>query len=172
MPVLPDVKSTSVVTPGLILPSFSAASIMLSAIRSLSEPPGFCISSLTSTRAACAHSPRARAREYQRGASRRLGNVGRRSERPRVRCRGGRVSARLGVDGEALLEGDHRRLADGAQVVDDGRRRHLARLARQDLRHARHRIGSLLAHDLADGRRDLLLEVLWRESARGGCIER
>mmetsp|Transcript_18166 Transcript_18166/g.49087 ORF Transcript_18166/g.49087 Transcript_18166/m.49087 type:complete len:312 (-) Transcript_18166:7-942(-) len=70
---------------------------------------------------------------------------------------------RLGVDGEALLEGDHRRLADGAQVVDDGRRRHLARLARQDLRHARHRIGSLLAHDLADGRRDLLLEVLLLE---------
>ena len=51
MPVLPEVGSTSV-SPGLIRPSRSAASTMLSAMRSFTEPAGFCASSLPSTSAA------------------------------------------------------------------------------------------------------------------------
>jgi len=46
MPVFPDVKSMIVVLPGVMSPRASASSIMLRAIRSLREPPGFCISSL------------------------------------------------------------------------------------------------------------------------------
>ena len=49
MPVLPDDGSISV-WPGLRMPSFSASSIMDSAIRSLTEPPGFCPSSLMRSR--------------------------------------------------------------------------------------------------------------------------
>ena len=46
MPVLPLVASTIVVRPGSIRPSRSAASIMATPIRSLTEPPGLNISSL------------------------------------------------------------------------------------------------------------------------------
>ena len=49
MPVLPLVASTIVVRPGSIRPSFSAASIMATPIRSLTEPPGLYISSLPKT---------------------------------------------------------------------------------------------------------------------------
>jgi len=47
MPVLPDVGSMRV-CPGFSVPSFSASSIMESAIRSFTEPPGFCPSSFIS----------------------------------------------------------------------------------------------------------------------------
>jgi len=47
--VLPAVASTRV-EPGLIRPSFSAASIMERATRSLMEPPGFWLSSLRKRR--------------------------------------------------------------------------------------------------------------------------
>src|SRR6266480_3606553 len=46
MPVLPDVGSTIVVFPGLILPSASAASIIATPIRSLTLPAGLYASSL------------------------------------------------------------------------------------------------------------------------------
>src|SRR3954453_22167952 len=46
MPVFPLVASTTVVRPGSIRPSFSAASIMATPIRSLTDPPGLNISSL------------------------------------------------------------------------------------------------------------------------------
>src|SRR5215475_10106000 len=49
-PVLPDVGST-IVPPGLSLPSRSACSIIASPIRSLTEPPGFRYSSLARIRA-------------------------------------------------------------------------------------------------------------------------
>ena len=49
MPVLPDDGSMRV-WPGSRMPSFSASSIMDSAIRSFTEPPGFCPSSLTRIR--------------------------------------------------------------------------------------------------------------------------
>ncbi len=45
MPVLPLVASTIVVRPGSIRPSRSAASIIATPIRSLTEPPGLNISS-------------------------------------------------------------------------------------------------------------------------------
>src|SRR6187399_3153049 len=48
MPVLPEVGST-IVPPGLSLPSRSAASIMRLAMRSLLDPPGFTYSILAST---------------------------------------------------------------------------------------------------------------------------
>src|SRR5690606_20190068 len=44
MPVLPLVGSTRVDSPGRICPERSAASIIDSAMRSLTEPPGFIIS--------------------------------------------------------------------------------------------------------------------------------
>ncbi len=47
-PVLPEVGST-ITPPGRSLPSRSARSIMRSAMRSLTEPPGFRYSTLTST---------------------------------------------------------------------------------------------------------------------------
>ena len=40
MPVFPEVGSITVVTPGSILPSASAASIIATPIRSLTEPAG------------------------------------------------------------------------------------------------------------------------------------
>src|SRR5439155_13762130 len=49
-PVLPEVGST-IVPPGFSSPSRSAASIIASPIRSLTEPPGFRYSSLASRRA-------------------------------------------------------------------------------------------------------------------------
>src|SRR3954470_3095814 len=49
-PVLPDVGST-IVPPGFSFPSRSAASIIASPIRSLTEPPGLRNSSFASTRA-------------------------------------------------------------------------------------------------------------------------
>jgi hypothetical protein len=49
MPVLPLVASTIVVLPGSIRPSRSAASIIATPIRSLTEPPGLSISSLAKT---------------------------------------------------------------------------------------------------------------------------
>ena len=49
MPVLPLVASTIVVRPGSIRPSRSAASIMATPIRSLTEPPGLSISSFAKT---------------------------------------------------------------------------------------------------------------------------
>ena len=54
-PVLPEVGST-IVPPGRSLPSRSAASIIGSPMRSLTEPPGFMYSSLATT---WAGSPRA-----------------------------------------------------------------------------------------------------------------
>jgi hypothetical protein len=48
IPVLPDVPSTTVM-PGLSLPARSASSSMFLAMRSLMEPPGFCISNFTYT---------------------------------------------------------------------------------------------------------------------------
>src|SRR5215831_1201623 len=51
MPVFPDVGSTSVVFPGVILPSRSAVSIIEQAIRSLMLLIGLNDSSLTSTSA-------------------------------------------------------------------------------------------------------------------------
>src|ERR1700754_3033267 len=50
MPVLPLVASTIVVRPGSIRPSRSAASIIATPMRSLTEPPGLNISSLPNTR--------------------------------------------------------------------------------------------------------------------------
>ena len=50
MPVLPDVASTIVVRPGSIRPSRSAASIIATPIRSLTEPPGLKTSSLPNSR--------------------------------------------------------------------------------------------------------------------------
>src|SRR3954453_1403205 len=49
MPVLPDVASTIVVRPGSMRPSFSAASIIATPIRSFTEPPGLKYSSFTQT---------------------------------------------------------------------------------------------------------------------------
>ena len=49
MPVLPDEGSIKV-WPGSRMPSFSASSIIDSAIRSFTEPPGFCPSSLMKRR--------------------------------------------------------------------------------------------------------------------------
>ena len=49
MPVLPLVASTIVVRPGSIRPSASAASIIATPMRSLTEPPGLNISSLAKT---------------------------------------------------------------------------------------------------------------------------
>ncbi len=49
MPVLPLVASTIVVRPGSIRPSASAASIIATPIRSLTDPPGLNISSLPNT---------------------------------------------------------------------------------------------------------------------------
>jgi hypothetical protein len=46
MPVLPLVASTIVVRPGSMRPSASAASIIATPMRSLTEPPGLSISSL------------------------------------------------------------------------------------------------------------------------------
>src|SRR5262245_3332803 len=51
MPVLPLVASTTVVRPGSIRPSCSAASIIATPIRSLTDPPGLNISSLPKTSA-------------------------------------------------------------------------------------------------------------------------
>src|SRR3954452_15161766 len=51
MPVLPLVASTTVVRPGSIRPSRSAASIIATPIRSLTDPPGLNISSLPKTTA-------------------------------------------------------------------------------------------------------------------------
>ena len=51
MPVLPLVASTIVVRPGSMRPSASAASIIATPIRSLTEPPGLNISSLAKTSA-------------------------------------------------------------------------------------------------------------------------
>ncbi len=42
MPVLPDVYSMTVVCPEDINPDFSASSIIFFAIRSFTDPPGFC----------------------------------------------------------------------------------------------------------------------------------
>ena len=53
MPVLPLVGST-IVPPGFSSPDASAASIMRSAIRSFTEPPGFMYSTFAST---CASMP-------------------------------------------------------------------------------------------------------------------
>ena len=53
------VYSTTVM-PGFSVPFASASSIMDFAMRSLTEPPGFCISSLTRTLACLASSGRAR----------------------------------------------------------------------------------------------------------------
>ena len=52
MPVLPLVASTIVVRPGSIRPSASAASIIATPMRSLTDPPGLNISSLAKTVAA------------------------------------------------------------------------------------------------------------------------
>ena len=52
MPVLPLVASTIVVRPGSIRPSASAASIIATPMRSLTEPPGLNISSLAKSCAA------------------------------------------------------------------------------------------------------------------------
>ena len=49
MPVLPLVASTTVVRPGSILPSASAASIMATPMRSLTLPPGLNDSSLANS---------------------------------------------------------------------------------------------------------------------------
>src|SRR4051794_14464159 len=49
MPVLPLVASTIVVRPGSIRPSASAAWIIATPIRSLTDPPGLNISSLPNT---------------------------------------------------------------------------------------------------------------------------
>ncbi len=49
MPVLPLVGSISTVLPGVILPAFSAASIMAKPMRSLTLDAGFWLSSLTTT---------------------------------------------------------------------------------------------------------------------------
>mmetsp|Transcript_21180 Transcript_21180/g.73075 ORF Transcript_21180/g.73075 Transcript_21180/m.73075 type:complete len:269 (-) Transcript_21180:2-808(-) len=49
MPVLPDVGSTKVVTPGVMSPRFSASAIIDRPMRSLTELHGFIISSLTTT---------------------------------------------------------------------------------------------------------------------------
>ena len=49
MPVLPLVASTIVVRPGSIRPSASAASIIATPMRSLTEPPGLNISSLANS---------------------------------------------------------------------------------------------------------------------------
>src|SRR3954464_4639165 len=49
MPVLPLVASTIVVRPGSIRPSASAASIIATPMRSLTEPPGLSISSLANS---------------------------------------------------------------------------------------------------------------------------
>src|SRR5215213_2350002 len=46
MPVFPEVDSTTVLRPGSIRPSASAASIIATPIRSLTLPPGLCDSSL------------------------------------------------------------------------------------------------------------------------------
>ncbi len=46
IPVLPDVGST-IVSPGLIVPAFSASSIIRRAIRSLTDEPGLNDSILT-----------------------------------------------------------------------------------------------------------------------------
>src|SRR4051812_11646075 len=51
MPVLPLVASTIVVRPGSMMPSASAASIIATPIRSLTEPPGLSISSLANSSA-------------------------------------------------------------------------------------------------------------------------
>ena len=51
MPVLPLVGSTMVVRPGVMRPSRSAASIMLTPIRSFTEPQGLKNSSLAATSA-------------------------------------------------------------------------------------------------------------------------
>ena len=48
MPVLPEVPST-IVPPGFKLPSFSASSIIFTAILSLTELPGLKLSTLTNT---------------------------------------------------------------------------------------------------------------------------
>src|SRR5262252_2291610 len=52
MPVLPEVGSTITDSPGRMRPSCSAASIIASAMRSLTEPPGLNCSHLTHTSAA------------------------------------------------------------------------------------------------------------------------
>src|SRR4051794_15549989 len=52
MPVLPEVGSTITDSPGLMRPSRSADSIIASAMRSLTEPPGLNCSHLTHTSAA------------------------------------------------------------------------------------------------------------------------
>jgi hypothetical protein len=49
MPVLPD-DGSRIVWPGRSRPSFSAASIIALAIRSFTDPNGFCISSLARIR--------------------------------------------------------------------------------------------------------------------------
>src|SRR5262245_26052406 len=51
MPVLPEVGSTSVETPGLIFPARSAASIIARPMRSFTLLAGFCASSFATTRA-------------------------------------------------------------------------------------------------------------------------
>ena len=56
MPVFPLVASTIVVRPGSIRPSASAASIIATPMRSLTEPPGLYISSLATT-SPCASGP-------------------------------------------------------------------------------------------------------------------
>src|SRR4051794_19206944 len=49
MPVYPAVASTMVVRPGSIRPSASAASIIATPMRSLTDPPGLSISSLANS---------------------------------------------------------------------------------------------------------------------------
>ena len=58
MPVLPLVASTIVVRPGSIRPSASAASIIATPMRSLTEPPGLNISSLANSSARASGSRR------------------------------------------------------------------------------------------------------------------
>src|ERR1044071_2638957 len=72
MPVLPLVASTTVVRPGSIRPSFSAASIIATPIRSLTDPPGLNISSLPKTAP-----PPSGARRGHRANGRRAAAVGR-----------------------------------------------------------------------------------------------
>jgi hypothetical protein len=47
MPVLPEVGSTKMVLPGVIKPARSAASIMLTAMRSFTEAAGLKLSNFT-----------------------------------------------------------------------------------------------------------------------------
>ena len=81
----------------------------------------------------------------------------------------GEDARRLDALGQALAQLDQRRVAHSVQVVAQRRRYGLAALGSEELGEARQGVGCLLAHDLVDAVRELLLQAR-RLEVRGHFI--